>query len=256
VGQDGLAPGGGRFGPRTAACAEGSNLAGVKLLGRKNNDDDKNVASDAADSAVDEQNGPAAEDRPRTTPPKGRPTPKRSEAAKRRGPVAPAPLTAAEARARRKEMRKTLTKEERKAEKITRRAEMAERRERMMAGEEAYLLPRDRGPVRRYVRDIVDSRRNILGLFMPAALAMIFFMLALPNVQAQQVLSYAMLALVAVMVLDGFYLGRKVNRMVDAKFPDNTEGGWKLGFYASSRASQLRRMRAPRPMVERGAKIA
>ena len=40
-----------------------------------------------------------------------------------------------------------------------------------MAGEDAYLLPRDKGPVRRYVRDVVDSRRNVLGLFMPAALA-------------------------------------------------------------------------------------
>ncbi|AKS33598.1 DUF3043 domain-containing protein [Mycolicibacterium goodii] len=229
----------------------------MKLLGRKNNDDDKNVEGDAADTAVAEPNGLAAEDtRPRTTPPKGRPTPRRNEAAKRRGPVAPAPLTAAEARARRKEMRKTLTKEERKAEKVARRAEMSERREKMMAGEEAYLLPRDRGPVRRYVRDIVDSRRNILGLFMPAALAMIFFMLALPNVQMQQILSYAMLLLVLIMVLDGFILGRKVNRLVDAKFPGNTESGWKLGFYASSRASQLRRMRAPRPMVERGAEVA
>lgn len=245
----------GRVGPRAASRVEGSNLAGVKLLGRKNNDDDKNVEGDTA-SAVEELTGPADEDnRPRTTPPKGRPTPKRNEAAKRRGPVAPAPLTAAEARARRKEMRKTLTKEERKAEKIARRSQMAERREKMMAGEEAYLLPRDRGPVRRYVRDIVDSRRNILGLFMPAALAMIFFMLALPNVQMQQILSYAMLVLVLVMVLDGFLLGRKVNRRVDEKFPGNTESGWKLGFYASSRASQLRRMRAPRPLVERGAEV-
>jgi hypothetical protein len=47
-----------------------------------------------------------------------------------------------------------------------------------------------------------------------------------------------------------------VNSGVDAKFPDNTESGWKLGFYAASRASQLRRMRAPRPQVERGAKVA
>lgn len=125
-----------------------------------------------------------------------------------------------------------------------------------MAGEDAYLLPRDKGPVRRYVRDIVDSRRNVLGLFMPAALSMIFFMLALPAVQFQQILSYAMLALVLVMIVDGLLLGRKVNRMVDEKFPGNTESGWKLGFYASSRASQLRRMRAPRPMVNRGNKVA
>ena len=31
------------------------------------------------------------------------------------------------------------------------------------------------------------------------------------------------------MVVDGFFLGRKVNRLVDEKFPDNTESGWKLG---------------------------
>ena len=61
--------------------------------------------------------------------------------------------------------------------------------------------------------------------------------------------------LVLIMVIDGFILGRKVNRLADAKFPDNTESGWKLGFYAASRASQLRRMRAPRPQVDRGTKV-
>jgi len=165
-------------------------------------------------------------------------------------------MTTAEARKRRKEARTKLSKEERKAEKLTRRADMADRREKMMAGEDAYLLPRDQGPVRRYVRDIVDSRRNVLGLFMPAALALIFVMLSVPSVQVQQLVSPAMLVLVLIMVIDGFILGRKANRLVDAKFPDNTESGWKLGFYAASRASQLRRMRAPRPQVERGASVS
>jgi hypothetical protein len=64
-----------------------------------------------------------------------------------------------------------------------------------------------------------------------------------------------MLVLVLLMAIDGFILGRKVNRLADAKFPENTETGWKLGFYATSRASQLRRMRAPRPQVERGNKV-
>nr|MDT0526196.1 DUF3043 domain-containing protein [Streptomyces sp. DSM 41633] len=72
----------------------------------------------------------------------------------------------------------------------------------------------------------------------------------------QQILSYAMLILVVIMLVDGVLVGRKVNRMVDDKFPDNTESGWKLGLYAASRASQLRRMRAPRPVVERGDKIS
>ncbi|WP_084293935.1 DUF3043 domain-containing protein [Mycolicibacterium flavescens] len=208
----------------------------------------ENTAENTAESAA----AKAA----RGTAPKGRPTPKRSEAARRRGPVAPAPMTAAEARRRRKEMRKTLTREERKADKAARREEMTQRREKMMAGEEAYLLPRDRGPVRRFVRDVVDSRRNVLGLFMPSALGLIFVMLAVPSVEVQRLLSPAMLVLVLIMVIDGFVVGRKVNKLVDAKFPDNTETGWKLGFYAASRASQLRRMRAPRPQVERGDKVA
>lgn len=122
-----------------------------------------------------------------------------------------------------------------------------------MAGEEDYLLPRDKGPVRRFVRDIVDSRRNVLGLFMPAALSLIFVMLALPRVQL--FISPAMLLMMLAMVLDAVLLSRKVNRAVAAKFPDNTESRWKLGLYAAGRASQIRRMRMPRPMVARGAKV-
>jgi hypothetical protein len=194
---------------------------------------------------------------PTTTAPKGRPTPKRSQAARKRGPVAPAPMTSSEARKRRKELGgPKLSRGERKAEKLTRRADMSERREKMMAGEDAYLLPRDKGPVRRLARDVVDSRRNVLGLFMPAALGLVFVMLAVPSLQVQRMLSPAMLALVLIMAVDGLLIGRRVNKSVDAKFPDNVESGWKLGLYAASRASQLRRMRAPRPQVNRGDKIA
>jgi len=166
-------------------------------------------------------------------------------------------MTTSEARRRRKELGgPKLSRQERKAERLSRRADMTERREKMMAGEDAYLLPRDKGPVRRFVRDVVDSRRNVLGLFMPAALGLIFFMLAVPSVAVQRLLSPAMLVLVLIMVIDGFILGRKVNKLVDEKFPDNTESGWKLGFYAASRASQLRRMRAPRPQVNRGDSVS
>jgi Protein of unknown function (DUF3043) len=232
----------------------GSNLAGVKLLGRKNHDEptpEAGVSDDTTDT--DSQDYAKAA---RTTAPKGRPTPKRNEAARKRGPVTPAPMTAAEARRRRKELgRPKLSREERKTERAARREETAQRRDKMMAGEEAYLLPRDRGPVRRYARDVVDSRRNVLGLFMPSALGLIFVMLAVPSIQVQRLLSPAMLVLVLVMVIDGFVVGRRVNRRVDEKFPDNTESGWKLGFYAASRASQLRRMRAPRPQVDRGDKV-
>jgi hypothetical protein len=219
----------------------------VKLLGRKKDKPDSDRVADEAVSGAAQNTGATA--------PKGRPTPKRDQG--KRGPVAPAPMTSSEARRRRKEVGgPKLSREERKAERLSRRADMSERREKMMSGEDAYLLPRDKGPVRRFARDVVDSRRNLLGLFMPAALGLIFIMLAVPSLTVQRLLSPAMLVLVLIMVIDGFILGRKVNKLVDQKFPDNTESGWKLGFYAASRASQLRRMRAPRPQVNRGDKVA
>lgn len=218
----------------------------MKLLGRKSNDDEEAPDAESTSDPL-----PAASSG--TTAPKGRPTPKRNASARRRGPVAPAPMTVSEARKRRREMRRTMTSEERRAEKLRRREAIAERRERMMAGEEDYLLPRDKGPVRRFVRDIVDSRRNVLGLFMPAALSLIFVMLAVPRVQL--FISPAMLLLMLAMVLDAVLLSRKVNRAVAARFPENTESRWKLGLYAAGRASQIRRMRMPRPMVARGAKV-
>ena len=222
----------------------------MNLLGRKKD----NAAPQVSDSA-DEDQGTAARQGTATAP-KGRPTPKRNEGARKRGPVAPAPLTMAEARKRRKELGgPKLSREEKRADKVTRRADMSERREKMMSGDDAYLLPRDKGPVRRFVRDVVDARRNLLGLFMPAALGLVFVMVSVPSPQFQRLLSPAMLVLVLVMLIDAVFIGRRVNKLVDEKFPTNTESGWKLGLYAASRASQLRRMRAPRPQVNRGAEI-
>ena len=209
------------------------------------------VAPAASDAAPD-----AATRAPRRTDPKGRPTPKRDQARRttKKGPVAPAPLTSSEARARRKTLAgPKLSREERKADRTAGRARMTDRRERMMAGDEDYLLPRDQGPIRRYARDVVDSRRNVLGLFMPSTLGLLFVMFAVP--QLQLYISPAMLLITAVMGVDGVILGRKVSRLVDAKFPSNTESRWKLGLYAAGRASQMRRMRAPRPQVKHGTSV-
>jgi hypothetical protein len=123
----------------------------------------------------------------------------------------------------------------------------------MMGGDERYLLTRDQGPVRRFARDLVDARRNVLGLFMPSALTLLFVMFAVP--QLQLYISPAMTLLMGLMMLDGIILGRKVTRRVDEKFPDNTESRLKLALYAAGRASQMRRMRAPRPQVKHGASV-
>ncbi|HEV7360848.1 MAG TPA: DUF3043 domain-containing protein, partial [Mycobacterium sp.] len=188
----------------------------MKLLGRKKTHaevlEGDLVAPAASDAAPD-----AAPRAPRRTDPKGRPTPKRGQARRntKKGPVAPAPLTSSEARARRKTLAgPKLSREERKADRTAGRARMTDRRERMMAGDEDYLLPRDQGPIRRYARDVVDSRRNVLGLFMPSTLGLLFVMFAVP--QLQLYISPAMLLITAVMGVDGVILGRKVSRLVDA----------------------------------------
>ena len=224
----------------------------MKLPGRRKD------ATESPDSLVGAVpvDGAQVEDAARAgvTAPKGRPTPKRNAAVKRRGPVAPAPMTSAEARARRKSLAgPKLSKDERRAAKTERRERMAQRRERMLAGDESALLERDRGPVRRYARDIVDARYNLLGLFMPVALGLMFIMMALP--QIQYYISPAMMLLMVLMGFDGVMVGRKVAKMVDIKFPDNTEARWKMGLYAAGRASTLRRMRAPRPQVRRGERL-
>lgn len=229
----------------------------MKLLGRKKGQDTDLDESAAASSAtgVAGASGDATREAQRTGP-KGRPTPKRNEARRntRKGPVAPAPMTTSEARARRKSLAgPKLSREERRADKAAGRARMSDRRAKMMAGEEGYLLPRDQGPIRRYVRDVVDSRRNLLGLFMPSTLFLMFAMFGVPQLQLW--VSPAMLVLMAVMSVDGLILGRKVSRLVDAKFPSNTESRWKLGLYAAGRASQMRKLRAPRPQVKHGASV-
>jgi hypothetical protein len=186
---------------------------------------------------------------PGKTPAKGRPTPKRKEAAGgRRGPVPPAPLTGAEARARRKALAgPKLSRAERKAQSVQRREKQSEARERMMAGEEAYLLARDKGPVRAYVRDVIDSRRSLAGAFMPIAFVMIGASLLAP--QYQVLATPAMLVLLVAMVIEGVWLGRKINNMVLAKFPGTTETGFGLAWYAFTRSTQMRRMRVPKPRV-------
>jgi hypothetical protein len=183
---------------------------------------------------------------------KGRPTPKRRESERRRGPVAPPPRTQREAIRRSKQSGAKLTKEER-------RALSTERRARMMRGDDAYLLPRDRGEIRAYVRDLVDARRNLAGLLLPIALlSFVTLMVQVPAIATYGpiVLMVAILAA----VVDSVIFGRQASRRVQAKFPKGDKSGqstkgFSLGFYAFNRACLIRKWRVPRPRVERGAVI-
>lgn len=229
----------------------------MKLLRRGNSDESDShdaSSSGSADGTAPEPTSTPADTSVaggKETAGKGRPTPKRREAeGRRRGPVAPAPMTAKEARERKKAARNSLSKDERKVQAAERRAAASERRNRMLAGEEKFLLPRDRGPVRAYARDLVDSRRNLVGMFMPLALVLIATMFLGPVIQ--QYVTLAMFVMMLLMVIEGIYLGRMINKKVRERYPDSTEGGFGLGWYAFVRASQIRKLRAPLPRVKPG----
>jgi len=129
-----------------------------------------------------------------------------------------------------------------------------ERRERMLAGDERYLAPHDRGPVKAFARDCVDSRRNLLGLFMPMALVM-FVSTLFPNLVVQQVITSTCMILLLAMIMEAFYNGRRITRLAREKFPKETIKGRSIGWYCFIRATQLRKLRIPRPRVKPGDEI-
>lgn len=174
---------------------------------------------------------------------KGRPTPSRREAqSRKRGPVAPAPKTQREAFKRQRALQGS--KEER-------RKAGAERRARMMAGDDKVLPTRDRGPIRAFVRDVVDSRRNVMGLFMPFAVV-VFVFIVIPNPAIQRIGSVVCMAMLLIMLLEGLLLGRHVVARVRDKFPDEQVKALGIGWYAFTRATQIRRLRMPKPRVTAG----
>ncbi|WP_214407517.1 DUF3043 domain-containing protein [Pseudonocardia lacus] len=201
-------------------------------------------ATVGGDKPAGEAQGPAATARPDG---KGRPTPKRRDAqSKRRGPAPPPPRTQREAARYAKANRPD------RPNRDQRRQEAAERRERMAAGDDRYLLPRDRGPVRAYVRDVVDSRPHLMGMFMPLALV-VLLSLVVPIPSIQQYLSLFSLIVLTAMIVEGVFLGVQVTRRARAKFPKESINGLGTGWYVFTRASQLRRLRIPKPRVARGA---
>ncbi|MDP9241050.1 MAG: DUF3043 domain-containing protein, partial [Actinomycetota bacterium] len=134
---------------------------------------------------------------------KGRPTPKRQRAA----PPPPPPTTRKEAYARIRERSKGQRVESRKG---------------MLEGDDRYVLPRDRGPVRRLVRDIVDSRRNMGSYFFGVAIV-ILLASSLPNLdpRIKIAVSYVWLVMIFVLIGDSYLLGRVIRRGVAERFPDD-----------------------------------
>jgi Protein of unknown function (DUF3043) len=175
-----------------------------------------------------------------TTAGKGRPTPRRNEAQGRRtGPVPPPPTNRKEAYKRMREQQA---------------AGRGSAREAAARGDDSSLPARDRGPVRRLVRDVVDARRNAGSLFLVvAALVLIGYFIPNPAVQGYTV--FVWFAFFLVIIGDSVLLGRRIKKTVAERFPAHQESMRSLVWYGVSRATMVRRWRFPKPQVALGADV-
>lgn len=168
---------------------------------------------------------------------KGRPTPKRKEAESKRKVSSLSPV---------------VTKDQKRAAKLQARQDRTASRAAYLRGDESALPVRDRGAVKRYVRNYVDSRRSTGEYFLP--IIFVVLVLTLFPIAAIQLGAIALMyAVLLLAVVDGFFLSRKIRKAVALKFPGTPTKG--LGMYAWLRSTQMRRLRAPHPQVKIGDKI-
>lgn len=145
------------------------------------------------------------------------------------------------------------SKEARAAQRAKLREERNKAREGMMAGDEKYLTVRDRGPQRKFARDVVDSRFTAGELVLPA-LFVVVLLTFVESIELQVISLFAMWGLFAVVAIDAWIISRAVKKVAGAKFgQDKLEGG--LGWYAAMRSIQMRAMRIPKPQVKRFSKV-
>ncbi|WNB84472.1 DUF3043 domain-containing protein [Cellulomonas sp. ATA003] len=139
-----------------------------------------------------------------------------------------------------------------KAARASARAERDRQFQAMQTGDERYLPLKDRGPVRRYIRDHVDARWNLGEFFLPVA--MVFVVLTLlfgNNITAAAIVIFTLYGIVFLTLLDAFIMWRRLKKKLAAKFgEDGQQRG--LAMYAVLRVFQLRRARLPKPQVKRG----
>jgi hypothetical protein len=162
---------------------------------------------------------------------KGRPTPKRREAERGRRRAVAAPRDRKEAYRKAREQQ---------------RQERARTMQGLRAGDEKLLPPRDRGPVRKLARDLVDSRRSVAEFFLP--LALVILVLSFTNNPSVQFLgSLLWMLLVVLIVVDSVVLARRLKKGLARVHPGESTRG--VVPYALMRSMQIRRFRLPPPRV-------
>ena len=164
---------------------------------------------------------------------KGRPTPKRSQ--KARGPVQTPPTN-------RREAAKQLRAKQAQAR--------ASVRDGYKAGDERVFLARDRGPVRSYVRDAVDSQRSLGPVLLPYMVVVIVVgFLNDPGLYFAAFMG--MIGLMVIVGMDFLRLGRLIRKGVRERFPDEKKLRGHV-LYGLQRTTLIRKWRNPPVKVQVG----
>jgi hypothetical protein len=168
---------------------------------------------------------------------KGRPTPTRREAE-----------AAARARAKVPRTRKELAQAQRQA-----RMESSQQvRSAMKTGDERYLMPRDKGPVRRFIRDYVDARFSIVELMIPLLIVtMVLGYSGNPDLRSMG--NTLLLGTLLLVIVDLLLLRRRVRREITRRFPGEPLKG--TTYYTVTRAMQMKFMRMPKSKVKIGQEL-
>lgn len=165
---------------------------------------------------------------------KGRPTPTRREAE-----------AAAKARAKVPRTRKELAA----AQRASRSESSKTVRQAMKDGDEKYYPARDRGPVRRFIRDFVDSRFSLIELVIPLLLVTMLLGWS-GNAQLASIGNTILLVTVLLVIVDMVILRFRVHRELGRRFPNESRKGQT--YYAITRAMQMKFMRLPKAQVKIG----
>jgi hypothetical protein len=172
---------------------------------------------------------------------KGRPTPKRSqaEATSGRGPATSTTPG------------RKLTPEEKDKARAAARADRARQMAAMRRGEDWALPLRDRGPMKKLVRDYVDAHRRPSEYYMYALIVLVVALIAGKAHKAlNSDLQFLLLAIIAVIIVDAILLRRSIAKVAKERLPAESTRG--ITFYAIMRALQLRRFRNPAPRIKPG----
>jgi hypothetical protein len=204
------------------------------LFRRKSED----LVADATESVATEAADDAASRPKAYTPSKkelGQVTPKRTSNQRRVSEPAPA---------NRREAYKKMRERQR--------LERAEASAGMRAGDERYLLARDRGPERLLVRNIVDSRRTVGTWFFAGAIIVLIGSSTRMPVAVQVGANLLWAVLAVGVIVDSWLISRKIKRLVAERFPKTTVRTGSLYLYGIMRGLTFRRMRVPKPAIDLG----